>query len=31
MCENWLESGAGDIDNNGKVDLTDFAELGLAW
>jgi hypothetical protein len=31
MCENWLESGAGDIDNSGKVDLTDFAELGLAW
>jgi len=31
MCENWLENGLGDIDNNGKVDLTDFAELGLAW
>ena len=31
MCENWLDSGEGDIDNNGIVDFRDFAEFGLAW
>jgi hypothetical protein len=31
MCENWLDSGEGDIDNNGVVDFRDFAEFGLAW
>ena len=31
MCENWLDSGEGDIDNNGDVDFRDFAEFGLAW
>jgi hypothetical protein len=31
MCENWLDSGEGDIDNSGIVDFRDFAEFGLAW
>jgi hypothetical protein len=31
MCENWLDSGEGDIDNSGNVDFRDFAEFGLAW
>ena len=31
MCENWLESGPGDIDNSGIVDFYDFAEFGPAW
>jgi hypothetical protein len=31
MCENWLSTGKGDINNNGIVDFPDFAELGLAW
>lgn len=31
MCENWLDTGAGDIDNDGNVDFIDFAEFGLAW
>ncbi len=31
MCGNWLDTGAGDIDNDGDVDFIDFAELGLAW
>jgi len=31
MCENWLEAGEGDFDNNGVVDLLDLAEMGLAW
>ena len=31
MCENWLGSGTGDIDNSGIVDFRDFAEFGLAW
>jgi len=31
ICENWLDSGQGDIDNSGLVDFKDLAELGLAW
>jgi lysophospholipase L1-like esterase len=31
MCENWLESGAGDVDTDGDIDFYDFAEFGLAW
>jgi hypothetical protein len=31
LCENWLKSGDGDIDNNGIVDFLDFAEFALAW
>jgi hypothetical protein len=31
ICENWLDSGQGDIDNSGLVDFGDLAELGLAW
>jgi hypothetical protein len=31
LCENWLKSGDGDLDNNGIVDFLDFAEFALAW
>jgi hypothetical protein len=31
MAENWLDTGPGDIDNNGIVDFKDFAEFGPAW
>jgi hypothetical protein len=31
MCENWLDTGAGDVNNDGIVDFLDFAELSLAW
>jgi hypothetical protein len=31
MFENWLGTGAGDIDSDGRVDFLDFAEFGLAW
>jgi len=31
MCEHWLDSGAGDVDNSGHVDFFDLAQLGLAW
>jgi len=31
ICDNWLGSGDGDIDNNGNVDFFDYAEFGLAW
>ena len=31
LCDNWLGSGQGDIDNSGNVDFPDLAELGLAW
>jgi hypothetical protein len=31
LCNNWLDSGEGDIDNNGIVDFRDFAEFGPAW
>jgi lysophospholipase L1-like esterase len=31
MCENWLESGAGDVDTDGDIDFYDFAEFGPAW
>ena len=31
FCDNWLEAGAGDFNNDGVVDLPDFAEFGLAW
>ena len=31
LCGNWLDSGAGDFDNNGSVNFYDYAELGLGW
>jgi hypothetical protein len=31
MAANWLGTGAGDIDNSGKVDFMDFAAFGLTW
>ena len=31
LCENWLKSGDGDLDNNGIVDFLDFAEFAMAW
>jgi hypothetical protein len=31
MCQSWLESGPGDIDNSGIVDFYDFAGFGPAW
>jgi hypothetical protein len=31
MCDNWLKSGAGDVDADGDIDFYDFAEFGLAW
>jgi hypothetical protein len=31
MAYNWLDSGAGDVDNSGHVDFFDQAQLGLAW
>jgi lysophospholipase L1-like esterase len=32
MADNWLKkTGAGDIDKDGDVDFSDFAEFGVAW
>jgi hypothetical protein len=31
MAENWLDTGPGDIDNDGIVNFEDFAEFGPAW
>ena len=31
LCDNWLGSGQGDLDNSGNVDFPDLAELDLAW
>ncbi len=31
MADNWLKTGAGDIDKDGDVDFSDFAEFGSAW
>jgi len=31
LCENWLGTDEGDINNNGIVDFYDFAEFSLAW
>ena len=31
LCENWLGTGPGDIDDDGTVNFTDFAEFGLTW
>jgi hypothetical protein len=31
FCENWLNAGEGDFDNNGIVDFHDFGVFGLGW
>jgi hypothetical protein len=31
LCDNWLGSGQGDINNSGNVDFFDLDELVLAW